>query len=328
MLQCLEGLSGLFGDECLPAPKLVGLKMGRVLGSGSFALVRKAQLPSGDDCAVKSLQRWAERSATSDLTTEAALMGVVQHENIVKLIRTVTDGPHTHLVMEFCHGRSLYQVLKQDGAVPEADARSAMWQCLLALEHLQKHHVAHRDLKTANVLLKNEGGIEGNIIKVTDFGLAASYDATEARPFQGGPDEQGTALYCAPEMFRGPYGAECDMWSAGVMLFILLSNARPFDSDASKRFASPRYGFADAAWSTISGQAKDLIIQLLEPEVSQRLTARESLEATWFDAKFGEPDTETENTMTPSASRVSFGTDISMTPREISMTPRDEASSP
>lgn len=185
--------------------------------------------------AVKSQQRWAAKSAECDLVREAD-----------------------------CLGGSLDHLIKAHGPLTEQHYR----QCLAGLSHMHGRCIPQRPLKTANVLLQSEGGVEGNTVKLAYF----------PQPFEGGPDVLSTQLCCTPEVFRGRYCAKCDMWSAGVMLYIMRPGSSPFPCDAARRLPLPSYELG----GTWSGSFHQFVRQLMAVNVDLRLTAEQSLDASWF----------------------------------------------
>jgi calcium-dependent protein kinase len=221
-------------------------------------------------------------------------MNSLHHTNILGLSQHFEDERNSYLVLELCLGGDLFD---RCGRLSESESALAFSQTLMALEYMHKLRIAHRDLKPENVLFARAGPVRGNLLKLADFGLAAKLQADAERSLVGCV---GTPRYAAPEIFRGRYGLECDLWSAGVVLFVCLSGRFPFDCDASERSASPRVCFQAEEWNAFSEPAKELVTQLLEPEATRRVTATAALQNVWFrnqlqDQHRGNADKESQD---------------------------------
>jgi serine/threonine protein kinase len=117
------------------------------------------------------------------------------------------------------------------------------------------------------------------VVKLADFGIAVRFQPEAPRSFM---KPAGTKMYAAPETFRGPYGPECDLWSAGAVLYVVLSGTAPFAKDASESSAQPHYHFPSEVWEGISQPAQQLVTLLLNPDATQRITASAALEHPWL----------------------------------------------
>lgn len=260
--------------ELLAAAKETGLSIKATLGSGAFATVHHAQDASGRCYALKCVDK--ECSSSDSVAREVDTMSLAAHNNILRLFWHKETESQAFMMLELCMGGDVFDRMD---AMPEADSAVVLWQTLSALEHLHSNGIAHRDVKAENLLLLNPGPIQGNVLKLADFGLAARFDVEAPRSFLGAV---GTSLYAAPEVFRGPYGPECDLWSAGVLLYMLLSGLEPFMGTASANTKSPRYGLNGSHWKPVSRTAKSLVRGLLEANVDFRLSASQAMDATWF----------------------------------------------
>jgi serine/threonine protein kinase len=203
-------------------------------------------------------------------------MNSLHHENILGLSKHFEDERNSYLVLELCLGGDLFD---RCGRLTESESALTFYQTLLALKHMHKLHIAHRDLKPENVLFARAGSVHGNVVKLADFGLARKLQADAPRSLFG---RVGTPYYSAPETFWGYYGLECDLWSAGVLLFACLSGTFPFDSDAMQQFSPRKVCFQAEGWNAFSEPAKDLVRSLLEPDATRRVTATSALQDAWF----------------------------------------------
>ena len=204
------------------------------------------------------------------------------HQYIITLYDVFEDHRNLYLAMELCEGGELFYQIQQAGSYHEGDAAVIMSQLLKALVHCHEHHICHRDLKPENFLLKAKGDITQ--LKVIDFGLSRIFEEGQHMHSRA-----GTPYYIAPEVLKRDYGPECDMWSAGVMLYILLCGYPPFWGDNDEEiYESVRCGefdYDDPAWDKVSagaGSARDLIESLLTLDTEARLTAKQALDHPWI----------------------------------------------
>jgi len=201
-------------------------------------------------------------SAPSKLTS---MQSKVQHSNIVKLICTYVTPSKVFIVTELAAGGELLERIIEHGKFAEEDARSVIHQVLQGVEYLHMRKVVHRDLKLENILLSDK--TPQAKVKIADFGLARFFaDDSELRTICGSP------LYVAPEILdigtsSETYTPAVDMWSVGVILFILLSGNSPFENEDEqvlfRRIRSGDYSMDDCLWDYISAGAKDCVRQLL-----------------------------------------------------------------
>lgn len=211
---------------------------------------------------------------------------LVGHENIVCLKGAYEDARCIYLVMEVCEGGELFARIVAAGHYSEAKAADVFRVMLRVVHHCHSLGVAHRDLKPENFLLSAKGDV--GVLKATDFGLSVFFKKGEVLDeFVGSP------YYVAPEVLKRKYGPECDIWSAGVILFILLGGLPPFWGENEKAiFDAVLKGdldFDEDPWPKISASAKDLVKKLLVKDVSKRMSIKEALEHPWL-AKGGASD--------------------------------------
>ena len=240
------------------------------------------------------------------MATEIEILKRVRHPHVIALYEVFESGPTMWLIMELVNGGNLKFFTHSRQKYPEKVVAHHFKQILEGLHYLHSQGVVHRDLKLANVLLKGDR-LHGEI-KIADFGLSALVPASDKlydretsikrKSYNGLHHSWGTATYMAPEVIDREYGPQADMWSAGVMLYEMLSGEHPFNEDAAKPTASPwephtglkylvqnaRYTMTSPKWTSRSDQAKDLVSKILVVDPKVRLSATEALQHPWFES--------------------------------------------
>lgn len=214
------------------APKQLGrYQIVRVIGRGAMGLVYEGYDPNvGRRVAIKTIlvQALAPELATefeNRFRTEARSAGRLQHPNIVSVYDADRDIDVAYLVMEYVKGRDLKQLIDEGATFALSDVRSIMRQLLAALDSAHQQNIIHRDVKPANMLMQEDGGL-----KLTDFGVARIADSGEATRTGGGL--VGTLKYMSPEQVKGlAIDSRADLFSAGVVLYQLLTGRQPFRGD-------------------------------------------------------------------------------------------------
>jgi len=266
---------------------------GNELGSGNFAVVKKAiknkSHNSGDaakipnEVAVKIIDK-AKVEDMNDITREIEIMNIVDHKNVIKLFEIYDEPKKMNLVMELVTGGELFDRIVAKGNYTEKDAALTIQKLCEALEYLHKKNVVHRDLKPENILYANQD--EDAEIKVADFGLARVLSGKDMMK-----TACGTPGYVAPEILKnqGYDSGAVDLWSAGVILYILLCGFPPFYEEELpalfEQILHARYDFPSPWWDKISKDAKDLVQKLLELDPKKRLTATQVLQHPWIANK-------------------------------------------
>jgi len=237
-------------------------------------------VPSGDVVALKTIQKkFMSKKGWTNLSREIEIMLHLAHPNILKM-REIIDKPNeVHLILEFISGGELFDQIVSRGSFGEKDARKIVKQILTGIGYLHELGVAHRDLKPENLLCS----IEDDRVVVSDFGLAKIFSRGELLK-----THCGTPHYAAPEIVRGDltYDMMCDMWSIGVISFVLLSGCFPFHSGdeevLKKLIVTANFTYPSEQWSNISDKAKHFIRSLLLLDASKRLTAAQALQHPWI----------------------------------------------
>lgn len=222
--------------------------------------------------------------ANNELTKEAEMLRSLRHPHIIHLEDIFADNKRLFLVMEMSSGGDLFDRIVKKKYYTEPEAKVVMTQILQAMAYLHERNIAHRDIKPENILLVNKHSDVD--IKLTDFGLAKKVDESgKMKTFCGTPQ------YFAPEVLQrrntmkgaGTYSLAADMWSLGVILFVLLEGNYPFQENTlSQQINAAQYSFAAPIWKRISDEAKNLIRSLLVIDPNARLTAQQALQCEWL----------------------------------------------
>ena len=211
--------------------------------------------------------------------------------HIIRLYDFFVESSTYYLVMERMSGGELFDRIVAKAYYNEKEARDVCKIVLEAVEYCHQNHVAHRDLKPENLLLLSED--DDSTVKIADFGFAKKVYSPQSLTTQC-----GTPGYVAPEILEGiPYDNRADMWSVGVILYILLGGYPPFiennQRDLFRKIRKGEYEFHEEYWGTVSTDAKELISHLLTVDPSRRLTAKDALENKWIcenDAQLANKD--------------------------------------
>ena len=206
------------------------------------------------------------------------------HPNIIKLYEIFEAPNSVYLVMEECQGGELFDKISEhienNKMYSEKEAAKIMKQVMSAIEYCHNNGICHRDLKPENLLFLKKGDEANNPLKVIDFGL--SKRTLNNMKFK---TRVGTPYYISPEILAGSYNQKCDIWSAGVILYSLLSGELPFNGSNAEEIYSKiekmEINFPPEKWDNISKEAKDLINHMLIPQ-KERYTAGQVLAHSWF----------------------------------------------
>ncbi|CDJ58125.1 CAM kinase, CDPK family, putative [Eimeria maxima] len=186
--------------------------------------------------------------------------------------------------MELCTGKELYERLLQKRKYNEKDAAKIVWQMLAAVNHCHQHNICHRDIKLENWVYLDER--EDAPLKLIDFGFSCLFSGGNSMRAM-----KGTIYYVAPEVLDGQYNQLCDVWSIGVIVYMLLSGTPPFsgktDLEIILKIKRCEFNFDGKIWKSVSPLAKDFISSLLRRNPEDRLTAAAALEHPWLAVEDG-----------------------------------------
>ncbi|KAL4100235.1 hypothetical protein PRIC1_008029 [Phytophthora ramorum] len=259
-------------------------RIGRVIGEGNFSIVKECtNRSSGDRFAVKCINKAAlNPKDRSNLVQEIEILKDMSHPNIIKLFDVYDgDGPMCFLVMEYAEGGELFDRIIAKEYYTEAEAKKVVKVVAKVLRYCHSEGVTHRDLKPENLLYADE--TENAVIKIADFGFAKL--VTEETNMS---TMCGTPGYYAPEIVRKlPYDSKCDIWSLGVIAYILLCGFPPFydenQVEEMRKILNGDFEFVAPYFDGVSQQAKDLICKMLVVQPPKRLTAQDVLDHPWFN---------------------------------------------
>eukprot|EP01018_Ginkgo_biloba_P001207 Gb_34567 [translate_table: standard] len=257
--------------------------LGRELGRGEFGITYLCTDKETEEVlACKSISKRKLRTAIDieDVRREVAIMNnLPKHPNIVSLKATYEDENAVHLVMELCEGGELFDRIVARGHYSERAAAGVVRTIVEVVQMCHKHGVMHRDLNPENFLFANKK--ENSALKAIDFGLSVFF-----KPGERFSEIVGSPYYMAPEVLKRNYGPEVDVWSAGVILYILLCGVPPFWAESEQGVAQAilrgLIDFKRDPWPKVSEHAKNLVRQMLEPDPKLRLTAQQVLDHPWL----------------------------------------------
>jgi len=244
-------------------------EFGGELGRGGFSIVLEAvSKEDGEKYAIKVIEK-AMIDDFEQLKREIKIMKKIEHKNVLKLYEIYEDVNHVYIVMELVEGSELFDRIVSKGYYTEKEAINVIKQILDAVRYLHENGIAHRDLKPENLLCSGEGDDE--IVKIADFGLSKMFTAGE-KLMTG----CGTPGYVAPEVLLSEeYDNKVDLWSIGVITYILLSGYSPFyaenETGLFEKIMTAEYDFDNECWDDISQPAKDFITQLLKKKSEEKI---------------------------------------------------------
>ncbi|GMP71771.1 hypothetical protein CsSME_00030054 [Camellia sinensis var. sinensis] len=265
-------------------------ELGRTLGEGSFAKVKFARnIETGENVAIKILdkEKVLKHKMIAQIKREISTMKLIRHPNVIRMYEVMASKTKIYIVLEYVTGGELFDKIASKGRLKEDEARKYFQQLINAVDYCHSRGVCHRDLKPENLLLDANGAL-----KVSDFGLSAL-------PQQVREDGLlhttcGTPNYVAPEVInnKGYDGANADLWSCGVILFVLMAGYLPFEEPNLMALYKKIFkaDFTCPPW--FSSSAKKLIKRILDPNPLTRITIAEVIENDWFKKGYKPPTFE------------------------------------
>jgi len=254
------------------------------LGEGSYGAVSKCtSKATGVTRAVKSISK-SQMKNMEMFKREIAIMKIMDHPNIIKLFESFEDHRNIYLVLEICTGGELFDRIIDSGHFTEVQAAIVLQNMFRAMFYMHENHICHRDLKPENFLFTTKEPIEKTHLKVIDFGLACKFAQDQVLTTKA-----GTPYYVAPQVLAGKYDQSSDLWSLGVIMYVVLCGYPPFygetDADVLAKVRLGNFSFNAADWKSVSEDAKNLIRMLLKMNPRDRYTAEQALNHVWVRNK-------------------------------------------
>jgi len=274
---------GIGGEGTIPEEVHKDYELKETLGTGHFSKVKLGvHKKTGEKHAIKIIEK-PTGSKIAMLKAEVDILTKCDHPNVVKMYAVYETETHLFLCLELLTGGELFDRIISKGHYSEDDARKLTITLLNATQYLHSLGIAHRDLKPENILLKDT--TEDSLIKITDFGLSKIF-ADDLAGEVVMKTACGTPGYVAPEVLTHEiYSEQVDMWSIGVIVYILLCGFPPFygDNDAQmfKKIKAGSFKFLTPYWDPISSEAKDFVSKLLVVDPKKRLTASDAIKHPW-----------------------------------------------
>jgi calcium-dependent protein kinase len=252
--------------------------IGDICGSGAFATVRKVTNKiTGQVRALKIIKKQKGQDSAR-MYLEVEILKKLVHPNIMQIFEFYEDKKNFYIITELCEGGELFDQIVEKGSFTENEAAWVMKQLLSAINYIHTNNIVHRDLKPENILLDTK---KNNIIKIIDWGTARFFEKNKKMN-----KVSGTPYYIAPEVLFEKYDEKCDIWSCGVIMYILLCGYPPFngetDNEILNKIKTGKYVFPEEEWDNISDEAKDFISKLLEFNPSTRYSASDCLNHKWL----------------------------------------------
>jgi calcium/calmodulin-dependent protein kinase I len=270
--------------RCVPFEEDYAL--GRELGAGRFSRVYAAtRRATGEQFAVKLIQKDALSAGERELLrTEIAILKLVQHPHIVRLEDVYESGGQLFIVMELMEGGELFDRIVGRARFTEAEARALVKPLVESVAYLHSRGIVHRDLKPENILC----GARLQDVRIADFGLSKLVHPGEILTAA-----VGTLSYVAPEVLalRG-YGREADLWSIGIILWLVVRGRLPFEGDDKEAVIratlEARLDFTHPVWAAWTPDGVDFVRRILQRDPAARLTARQALQHPWLCVNDGQ----------------------------------------
>ena len=255
----------------------------KLLGEGSYGkvwLVKHKILQKL--FALKIIKRKHDIYFNNKVQKEIQILKKLDHPFILKIIEFNSTSSEYHIITDYCQNGELYTEINHKGKFTEREASFIIYQILLAINYCHKMGIVHRDIKPENIMIERKE-LNGLLrVKLIDFGVAKIFSLNVNHKTIA-----GSSIYMAPEVLRANYNESCDLWSIGVILYILLIGQPPFfgknENEISQAIKTGKYDINNKQYLSLSQNAKDLIAKLLKYNPQERITALEALNHPWFN---------------------------------------------
>jgi calcium-dependent protein kinase len=255
-------------------------KITKNIGNGTFGQVLKViHKDSNSIRAVKRIQTTSSLDLPK-MMSEVDLLKKIDHPNIIRIFEVIQEARTVNIVMELCTGGELFDRIQSCRKFSESQAATLMSDVFSAIKYCHDNNIVHRDLKPENILF--ESNKDDARLKLIDFGASKYF-----KPHEKMKGFTGSAYYVAPEVIEGNYDEKCDVWSLGVILFIMLSGNPPFrgvdDQETLKMIREQQVFMEEDVWERISDDAKKLIQRMLQKDPKFRPDINEVINDKWLN---------------------------------------------
>jgi len=261
----------------------VNYKKINLIAEGEFAQIYRVRNEITDVIQAMKVIKKSECKIKEEkeMINEINILKKIDHPNILKIFEFYSNDDYYSMIMELCSGGDLYKEIVEKAPFDELYSSYVMYQIFSAINYCHKMHIIHRDLNPEHILIgeKNHRGFP--TIKICDFGTSKIFKkgSTQKRVV-------GSLYYIAPEVLKQNYNEKCDLWSCGVILYILLSQKLPFKGETEEKYLENvligKYDLESPPFNKISKNAKDLINKLLISDPEKRISAEEAMNHSWF----------------------------------------------
>ena len=256
-----------------------------LIGEGDSAQIFRVRNQITDSIEAMKVIKKAELEIENEreIINEISILRKMDHPNILKLFDFYSTEDSYAMILELCSGGELYKEIIEKGPFNEGYTSYVMYQIFSAINYCHKMHIIHRDLNPENILIIDRNELGYPRIKICDFGLS--------KIFEKGLKQKkvvGSIFYIAPEVLKKNYNEKCDIWSCGVIMYILLSQKLPFNSEEENedellnKILIGKFDLESPPFDKISKSGKDLITKLLNSDPQKRISAEEALNHQWF----------------------------------------------
>ena len=223
----------------------------------------------------------------------------LDHPNVLQMYEFFADDNHYYIVTELCSGGELFDEIINRGTFSERDAALLMSKLLACVNYCHQNNIVHRDLKPENILLEQDQGYDE--FKLIDFGTSTRIDGYDTKM----SEIFGSPYYIAPEVLGKNYGPKCDVWSCGVIAYIMIGGKPPFngnnDKEIMKAVKKGNYDFSAPEWESISEICQEFISMLLTLNPENRPTAGQAMEHAWIKEALNESKTKVDGVLATNA---------------------------
>mmetsp|Transcript_86881 Transcript_86881/g.156498 ORF Transcript_86881/g.156498 Transcript_86881/m.156498 type:complete len:403 (+) Transcript_86881:92-1300(+) len=275
----------VFGNDILSA------------GTGQVTLVRKSTAKATDQPrAIKQHNRKVHGMTPEKMRQQVFLLNDVRgHPNIIKVFEVFSDKLYLYEILEYCGGGRLLEHIVEAETHSEREAACVMQQVLRAIEYMHSRLICHRDIKPEHILFKKKAPMYEVSIKLVDFSKAVVF----GRPGQAMTERVGAPYYAAPQVYDGRYTELCDLWAAGIIMYLLLlgfpeREQRFLETGLERgqdlaKMVYGRFKFSVEDWSGMGGQVEDLLSKMLQDNESDRCSAKGAANHEWMDKQAPQP---------------------------------------